>query len=285
MPITLTITEDTLDELYATAARFAGSMPSNAAETPKRSAYKVVTVPFNTGEFSTPEQAATFVRDFEASAIPAAPTGTSGDIRNIDADQDGSFDQPTTADQTLDSAGIPWDERIHASTRTTKADGTWTRRRNTDDIYYASVMAELTEAARTAEPAASPVPPTPAHVDGPAVPAIPAPPSVPAQPLAAPAAIAAPLPVPPVAAMPTEQAAPEAPAVPAAAPSGSDQMTSVQFMPIMAKSMASGRLTNETMAHYLGQFRPGLTQITQLLPDPVGLKQFYDWMKPTGLLE
>lgn len=276
MPITLTITEDTLDELYATAARFAGSMPSE----------RTVSIDMNdNGDLKAYiERAVGGPIEF----VPAAPTGTSGDVPNIDTNQDGEMDIAAGPDQTLDSAGIPWDERIHASTRTTKADGTWTRRRNTDDIYYASVMAELTEAARAAEPAASPVPPTPAHVDGPAVPAIPAPPSVPAQPLAAPAAIAAPLPVPPVAAMPAEPAAPEEPAVPAAAPvaeTTAEGLSSMEFMPIMARAMSSGKLTNETMAHYLGQFRPGLTQITQLLPDPVGLKQFYDWMKPTGLLE
>lgn len=43
----------------------------------------------------------------------------------------------------LDSAGIPWDERIHSSTKGTNKDGTWSRRRNTPDELFASVMAEL----------------------------------------------------------------------------------------------------------------------------------------------
>lgn len=48
-----------------------------------------------------------------------------------------------------DVAGIPWDERIHASTKTTNKDGTWTRRRNTPDETFDKVMAEL-KAANTA---------------------------------------------------------------------------------------------------------------------------------------
>lgn len=47
----------------------------------------------------------------------------------------------------LDSAGVPWDERIHASTKTTNKDGTWTRRRNTPDAVFDAVMAELKGAA------------------------------------------------------------------------------------------------------------------------------------------
>lgn len=43
----------------------------------------------------------------------------------------------------FDSAQIPWDERIHASSRATIADGTWRRRKNTPDELYDSVMAEL----------------------------------------------------------------------------------------------------------------------------------------------
>lgn len=47
-------------------------------------------------------------------------------------------DEPET-----DADGLPWDERIHASTRSTKADGTWTRRRGVSDETYDAVMAEL----------------------------------------------------------------------------------------------------------------------------------------------
>lgn len=42
-----------------------------------------------------------------------------------------------------DTAGIPWDERIHASTKGTNKDGTWSRRRNTPDELFNSVMTQL----------------------------------------------------------------------------------------------------------------------------------------------
>lgn len=44
---------------------------------------------------------------------------------------------------TLDTAGLPWDARIHAGTKATNKDGTWSRRRNTPDEVFAQVMAEL----------------------------------------------------------------------------------------------------------------------------------------------
>lgn len=95
-----------------------------------------------------------------------------------------------------DTAGIPWDERIHASTKTTNKDGTWTRRRNTPDEVFDKVMAELKAAntAMTLEAAAgltapTPEPPQPSAVEAftpppsvviPPVPAVPVPPAPPA---------------------------------------------------------------------------------------------------------
>lgn len=80
---------------------------------------------------------------------------------------------PTTA-TTLptgerDSAGVPWDERIHASTKTKTANGQWTRRRNTPDDTYNAVMAELKAAntARTLGAATGLVPPPPSSVPAP----------------------------------------------------------------------------------------------------------------------
>lgn len=48
---------------------------------------------------------------------------------------------PTTA--TVDKDGVPWDERIHSGKKTTKADGTWTRRKNVADASYNRILAEL----------------------------------------------------------------------------------------------------------------------------------------------
>ncbi len=43
----------------------------------------------------------------------------------------------------LDSAGYPWDARIHASTKTTTADGKWKYKRGVDATIKAAIEAEL----------------------------------------------------------------------------------------------------------------------------------------------
>lgn len=56
----------------------------------------------------------------------------------------------------LDSAGLPWDQRIHSSSHKKKADGTWKRLRGVDDALVAAVEAELRQvmAADAPKPAA-----------------------------------------------------------------------------------------------------------------------------------
>jgi len=68
--------------------------------------------------------------------------------------------QPSPA-ASVDKNGLPWDERIHTSTKTTNKDGTWRQKRETDPALVAQVEAELR--ARVGLPAAAPVaPPAPA---------------------------------------------------------------------------------------------------------------------------
>lgn len=67
------------------------------------------------------------------------------DAEPVNSHEDAGGSEPPARD----SAGIPWDERIHASTKTTTANGQWTRRRNTPDKVFDDVMAEL-KAANTA---------------------------------------------------------------------------------------------------------------------------------------
>jgi len=66
----------------------------------------------------------------------------------------------TTGD--VDAEGIPWDKRIHASSKTKKADGTWKLRRGVDKDLVGKVKIEL--AGGTTTEAAAPVtaPPLPA---------------------------------------------------------------------------------------------------------------------------
>lgn len=51
---------------------------------------------------------------------------------------------PATTDANgFDKAGFPWDERIHAATKTQNKDGTWRYKRYTDEATIKSVEAEL----------------------------------------------------------------------------------------------------------------------------------------------
>lgn len=52
-------------------------------------------------------------------------------------------DTPVAPGIQVDSAGMPWDHRIHASSRAKVTDGTWRQRRNLDLNVLASVEAEM----------------------------------------------------------------------------------------------------------------------------------------------
>lgn len=43
----------------------------------------------------------------------------------------------------FDKDGLPWDERIHSSSKATNADGRWKRRKNVPDSEYDAVVSEL----------------------------------------------------------------------------------------------------------------------------------------------
>lgn len=87
-----------------------------------------------------------------ASAEPAQTIVRHDAPANADDDDD-TGPVNTTAPE-LDSAGLPWDERIHAKTKGQKADGTWKRGRGVDDATVAAVEAELR--ARVAGPIPTP---------------------------------------------------------------------------------------------------------------------------------
>lgn len=124
----------------------------------------------------------------------------------------------------LDSKGLPWDERIHAGTKTKLKSGEWKAKKQVEAALVAQVEAEL-----RARVAASP-----------AVPAVPAAPVAPAVDPAAVFGGAAPG-VPPAPAIPT--APPVAPLAPAAtvAPSVSaDPATFEQLMPRITAAVTAG---------------------------------------------
>lgn len=74
---------------------------------------------------------------------------------------------------SVDRAGMPWDARIHASSKATVADGTWRLKRNVSPELVEQVKAELLQSAAAvppvAETPAAAVPP----VETPAIPAVP----------------------------------------------------------------------------------------------------------------
>lgn len=119
-----------------------------------------------------------------APTVPAPPAPTNANAAQVVA--------PPTANLAggveLDKAGLPWDGRIHASTKTKTKPGLWTAKRGVDPALVVTVEAELRQI-MAAAPAAPVAPPAP-----PAAPVAPvAPPQAPAAPVAPPAPPAAPV--------------------------------------------------------------------------------------------
>lgn len=143
----------------------------------------------------------------------------------------GTPSTPTGAPER-DKDGIPWDERIHSSSKKTNADGTWTRRRNTPDDVFDKVMAELKTAntTRTMEAAAGLVP-------------------TPSAPAVAPS-----VPLPPTTAVPAPPTASPAPSPAPAAPVASSTAPAVDFPSVMVKitkAQSTGKITAEEINNLL----------------------------------
>jgi hypothetical protein len=96
-----------------------------------------------------------------AAAMMAAAASIKDSADNVpaalDADADGVIEGPAGVTEivnstppAVDSTGLPWDERIHSGSKSVKADGSWTRKKNTPDALFASVSAELRARAGTA---------------------------------------------------------------------------------------------------------------------------------------
>lgn len=94
--------------------------------------------------------------------VPAVPVSTVPEV-------------PAVGRVDLDSAGCPWDARIHTSNKATIGDGTWRKKPGVDPALFESVKAELMGNAPTTPPAvpaapaieqASPAPDAPALLTG-----------------------------------------------------------------------------------------------------------------------
>jgi hypothetical protein len=81
-----------------------------------------------------------------APAVPSAPVAVVPSVPAVPA-------SPASA-VTLDSKGLPWDHRIHTSTKSTNKDGSWRQLRGSDPAVVAAVEAELRGALGRSVPAA-----------------------------------------------------------------------------------------------------------------------------------
>ena len=66
---------------------------------------------------------------------------------------------PPAAGIDVDAKGLPWDGRIHASSRAQNADGTWRSKRGVDEGLVKQVEGELRQTMGLDKPAAVPPPP------------------------------------------------------------------------------------------------------------------------------
>lgn len=99
-----------------------------------------------------------------AAALMAAATSVKESADNVpptlDTDADGVIAGTTGTETTLntnppavDSAGLPWDERIHSGSKSIKKDGTWTYKKGSTPPMITAVEAELRARAAAGAPA------------------------------------------------------------------------------------------------------------------------------------
>lgn len=74
--------------------------------------------------------------------IPASVTVGSTPPPTIE-DVDDDDDRPSDPFTKVDGTGLPWDARIHASTKTQTSKHKWKRKKGVDDATFAAVEAEL----------------------------------------------------------------------------------------------------------------------------------------------
>jgi hypothetical protein len=102
----------------------------------------------------------------KVAVIPAPPTAEVVTTALVDTTEEVVVPE-TTETPDVDVTGLPWDGRIHASTKTLKADKTWTAKRNVSADLVTSVTAELrANMAAPGAPADGPVFTDPAQAFG-----------------------------------------------------------------------------------------------------------------------
>lgn len=200
-PVVFTPTPDTFPALPDPAAIF-GGQPA-APDASAIFASQPATLPAGAVPFVLPTAAPSTAGanpfqtapEVPTAGAPSLPTGTFPSVPPI-----GAPGSVPTAGVTLpaspasgvelDPDGLPWDARIHASTKTKNADGRWKAKKGINDpAFVAQVKAQLLAGVQSAGQTQPTAPFVPAAAPAPFVP--PAVPSLPAQPVA-PSASAAP---------------------------------------------------------------------------------------------
>lgn len=225
---------------------------------------------------------------FQPQPGAAAPTQPQAVTGTADADDEGAVNANAPA---VDTAGLPWDERIHAKTKATIADGTWRKRRGVNDMLVQQVEAEL-RARIAAQPAAvqqpqpvaaAPLPdpaaiaaanaasgvqqPQPVHVA-----TAPTPQPMPSQPQNMPDPSQ-------IAAQQQQQPAPvQQPMPAAAAPAG--ELTFATFMQAVSGAMQAGKIDAQYLANIAAQH--GITAVTAVSTDPAKMLTIYQQMQIEG---
>ena len=170
--------------------------------------------------------------------VPPVPVATTAPVNPF---------APTAAGIDVDASGLPWDGRIHASTRVKVEDGTWRKRRGVSDETVAAVTAELK---KTMGLPSTIIAPPPAVVLVPSVATAAPVVAVPPAPFAAPAVPPAPPTttiVPPVVGIAPTATSPSSP-VPGATSDSHPTATAPTFpmlMQAITKAYGAGQLTQE----------------------------------------
>jgi hypothetical protein len=140
-----------LDAIAAMIASLAGRAPVVPGRTETRAAVaEISTEPLAAFGLPTPAVAPVAAIDpafaFGSPTTPAAdPAAAFGSPTTPAADPAGDDDGDAVelAPGERDANGLPWDERIHAGTKSKNADGSWRNRRNVPEAEYNAIVAEL----------------------------------------------------------------------------------------------------------------------------------------------
>lgn len=217
-----------------------------------------------------------------STSVAAAPimTGNTGSAppANADADNNGPADPTAPA---ADAHGMPWDERIHASTKGRNNDGSWKKKRGADAATIANVEAELR--ARSAQQQQYQQP-APMFQNGTSAPQ----PVQQYQPPFQPAPVQQFAPQQqyqqPIQPAPVQQHQYQQPAT--AAPVQQQPATGMDFnslMLLISNLFANNTMTPEEMTAMNTAL--GLQAITQLSADPTRIPAAYDWLRQRGKIQ